>query len=71
MAELIRLTVAKDPGEGDVICSLLRVEGIPSSMSPLPENLPQEGRGVSGKQEIFVRQTDLPKAQELLASKMD
>jgi Putative prokaryotic signal transducing protein len=69
--EIVRLTVISNPGEADVICALLRAEGIPCSMAPQPLVLGEQMGGVSGFQEIFVRDVDLHRAQELLAGKTD
>jgi D-alanine-D-alanine ligase-like ATP-grasp enzyme len=71
MAEVVRLMVVSEPGEADVIRGLLRVEGIPCTVSPEPLGLGEQFGGVGRFQEIFVRDVDLPRAQELLASKTD
>lgn len=65
--ELVRLTVVPDPGEAEVICSLLRSEAIDFTRSPLPTAF-SEGGGIGGWTEIFVRDIDLPRAQELIAT---
>jgi len=54
-----------------VICSFLRSEGIPCKEGTTPFVLSEQSGGMGGSQEIFVRDVDRPRAQELLASRID
>jgi hypothetical protein len=58
-----RLTVMANEGEADVICSMLRVEGIECSTHPA-DSIESIGDWV----EIVVDESDLAAARELLAS---
>lgn len=62
----VRLTLVPSVGEADVICALLRTEGIDAEFR---QSFPAEGGpggGYFGWQEILVRQADLEQARELI-----
>jgi hypothetical protein len=64
----VRLTSVPSIGEADVICALLRTEGIEAKSR---QSIPPEGiTGGShfGAQEIFVAESDLERARELITS---
>ena len=63
----MRLTVVGNQGEADIVCSLLRVHGIPCFArvtDPFGENTGEFGAW----REILVRPDDLEAARELLAT---
>ena len=59
----VRLTVVASQGEADVICSLLRAEGI-KCVERMADSIESSG----GWREILVSESDLVLARELLAS---
>jgi type III secretory pathway lipoprotein EscJ len=59
----VRLTVVPSQGEADVICSLLRAEGI-SCAERMADSIESSG----GWREILVEESDLAFARELLPS---
>lgn len=59
----VRLTVVSSQGEADVICSLLRSEGIKCA-----ERMADSIESSAGWREILVSESDLASARELLAS---
>jgi type III secretory pathway lipoprotein EscJ len=58
-----RLTVVPSQGEADVICSLLRAEGITCA-----ERMADSVESSGAWREILVSESDLASARELLAS---
>jgi hypothetical protein len=63
----IRLTVVSSEAEADIICSLLRVNGISCEERATNVALPGAG-GSGGWREILVREDQLEAARELLAA---
>jgi hypothetical protein len=59
----VRLTVVESQGEADVICSMLRAEGIKCA-----ERLTESVESFSNRREILVAEADLALARELVAS---
>jgi hypothetical protein len=59
----VRLTVVESQGEADVICSMLRAEGIRCS-----ERQAHSIEDKRDRREILAAESDLPRARELLAS---
>jgi hypothetical protein len=67
MADTMRLTIVGSQGEADIICSLLRLNGI--GCGDRAANLSAErGGGFGGWREILVSEDDLDAARELLAA---
>ena len=67
MTDLVRLTVVASQGEADVICSLLRANGI--HCGERATDLSQErGGGYGGWREVLVRDDDVAAARDLIAS---
>jgi hypothetical protein len=62
---LARLTVVSSQGEADVVCSMLRAEGIDAHDRASGPN-PERGGGSGGWREILVRDDQLDVARELL-----
>ena len=58
----VRLTVVASQGEADLICSLLRAEGIKCT-----ERMADSIESSGGRREILVLESDLASARELLA----
>ena len=63
----VRLTVVGSQGESDVICSLLRANGIECGERPAPEVFHYPYGEYAGPREILVREADLDVARELIA----
>jgi hypothetical protein len=63
----VRLTVVSSEAEADIICSLLRVNGISCEERATDIALPGAG-GSGGWREILVREDQLEAARELLAT---
>ena len=63
----VRLTVVSSEAEADIICSLLRVNGINCEERATNVALPGAG-GSGGWREILVREDQLEAARELLAA---
>ena len=55
----VRLMVLGSQGEADVVCSLLRANGIEFGDRPAPEMYPMRHGGWGGPREILVREADL------------
>jgi hypothetical protein len=67
MADVVLLTVVASQGESDVICSLLRANGIEcGERSATGTN---EGGRWGGYREVLVSENDLEWARELIASR--
>jgi hypothetical protein len=68
MAEPVRVTVAPDEAEAEVLCGLLRANGIKCAHRPTDEeDSAFEGfGGEGGRREILVDPADLEAAQALL-----
>jgi hypothetical protein len=67
MTDVVRLTVVANRGEADIICALLRVNGIACFdrvSGPFSEDVGDFGTA----REILVRDDDLDAARELLAA---
>ena len=64
MAEPVRLTVVSSQAEADMVCSLLRANGI--ACADRPADISGEVMGFGGWTEVLVGVEDLPAAQELL-----
>jgi hypothetical protein len=62
----VRLTVVGSQGEADIICSLLRVNGIECGERAADASF--EGGGFGGWREILVSKGQLEAARELLAA---
>jgi hypothetical protein len=72
VSELVHLTVVPREAEADLICGLLRTEGI--DCDHRPTNLGagfMDGMPGGGPREIFVEEQSLARAQELLANSID
>jgi hypothetical protein len=59
----VRLTVVASQGEADVICSMLRAEGIKCA-----ERVADSIESIGNWREVLVAEADLTQARELLAS---
>lgn len=72
MAELVHLTVTPTEVEADLLCALLRTEGI--ECDDRPTNLgvgAMDGLPRGGPREIVVEERALARAQEILAASRD
>jgi hypothetical protein len=70
VTDVVHLTTVASQGESDVICGLLRVNGIQCSersAGPVVERAAAYG----GYREILVFEDDLERARDLLASTID
>ena len=67
---MVSLTVVATQGEADVICSLLRAHGIECS-ERATDVAAERGGGYGGWREVFVSETDLAVARELIAAAAD
>ena len=68
----VRLMVVADSMEADVICGLLRTEGIACDHRHTDMGAGAgDAIGTAGPREILVRSEDLARAQELVASQGD
>jgi len=65
--DLVRLTVVGSQGEADVICSLLRVNGIVCGDRAASISV-ERGGGFGGWREILVAEDDLAVARDVLAA---
>ena len=66
MSEPVRLTVVPNEGEADILCGMLRVEGIRCAHRMTDLALDDAGRDFGGWREVLVAEADLARAQELL-----
>ena len=68
MAEPVRVTVVPGSSEAEVVCGLLRANGIKCAYRPTPESdsLFEEFSGAAGMQEVLVDPADLEDAKALL-----
>jgi hypothetical protein len=67
----VRLTVVSTQGEADLICSMLRAQGIKCG-DRAPDGLgAEQGGGFGGWREVLVDEDDLETAQALLDSEAD
>ena len=57
-----RLMIAGTPGEADVVCSLLRADGIECGDRPASDMYAERGSGWGGPREVLVRRADLDPA---------
>jgi hypothetical protein len=72
MAELVHLTVVPTEAEADLLCALLRTEGI--ECDDRPTNLgvgAMDGLPGGGPREIVVEERGLARAQEIIAESRD
>jgi hypothetical protein len=70
VAGMASLTVVATQGEADVICSLLRAHGIDCAERATDASA-ERGGGYGGWREVFVSETDLGAARELIAAAAD
>jgi hypothetical protein len=69
MAELVYLTIVPNAYEAEILCALLRTEGL--TCDQRPTNLAvgmMDGMPGGGPQEIVVAEQDLARAQEILTA---
>jgi hypothetical protein len=73
MADIARLTVTSSQGEAELICALLRAEGIEcfERVTDRSAALPGGTVGGVGWREVYVSELDLDAARELLATRSD
>jgi hypothetical protein len=64
----VRLTVVATQGEADVICSLLRTEGIACADRASDALGVEAGGGFGGWREVLVEEADLERARALIAN---
>jgi putative signal transducing protein len=65
--DVVRLTTVPGEPEAEVLCGLLRSEGIECAHRATPEDdSPFENIGSDGIREILVRAKDLDRARELI-----
>ena len=72
MSELVYLTIVPNEYEADLLCALLRTEGI--DCDHRPTNLAvgsMDGMPGGGPREVVVAEESLGRAQELLAASRD
>ena len=62
----VRLLIASSQGEADVLCSLLRANGIECGDRAAPEMYPGRGAPWGGPREILVQRADVEVARELV-----
>ncbi len=62
----VRRMIARSQGEADVVCSLLRANGIECGDRRGPKGWPGRGASWGGPREILVRQADLKVAREFV-----
>ena len=62
--EPVRLTVVSSQAEADIVCSLLRANGI--ACADRPADISGEVMGFGGWTEVLVAEEDLPAARELV-----
>jgi hypothetical protein len=65
VAEAVRLTVVPDSGEAEVICGMLRLEGIACSYRTTNISA-EQGLMFGGWREVLVDEADLERARTLL-----
>ena len=70
LSDMTSLTVVATQGEADVICSLLRAHGIECAERATDISA-ERGGGYGGWREVFVSETDLGVARELIAAAAD
>jgi hypothetical protein len=68
VGQIVRLTVVPDEGEAELLCRLLRLEGIPCGhrTSDLGVGGNDGGYSFGGWREILVDENDLTSAREVL-----
>jgi hypothetical protein len=68
VGQIVRLTLVPNEGEAEMLCRLLRTEGIPCSYrsSDLAVGGADAGYSFGGWREILVDDNDLARARELL-----
>jgi hypothetical protein len=64
VAHPVRLTVVSSQAEADIVCSLLRANGI--ACADRPADISGEVMGFGSWTEVLVAEADVPAAQELL-----
>lgn len=69
MAEAVYLTLVPSEVEAELLCALLRTEGIECEQRPTNFSVgTMDGMPGGGPREVFVDTQDLARAQELLAA---
>jgi Putative prokaryotic signal transducing protein len=68
MAELVHLTVVRNEGEAELLCGLLRTEGIECDHRPTNFGVGTMDGLPGGAREVVVAEASLERAQELLAA---
>ena len=69
MAEAVYLTLVPSEVEAELLCALLRTEGIECDQRPTNFSVgTMDGMPGGGPREVFVGEQDLARAQELLAA---
>lgn len=63
MGEPVRLTIVRDAGEAEVLCGLLRTEGIPCIYRVTDQSAELQ---YGAWREVLVNEADLTRARELL-----
>jgi len=63
MSEPVRLTIARDAGEAELLCGLLRAEGIPCIYRVTDQSAELQ---YGSWREVLVNGADLARARELL-----
>lgn len=67
MDDVVRVTTVPGEAEAEVLCGLLRSEGIECAhRQTAEEDSPFEGIATDGIREILVRPSDLERAREIL-----
>ena len=71
MAELVHLTVVPNEGEAELLCALLRTEGIECDHRPTNFGVGTMDGLPGGAREIVVEEDKLARAQEILAASQE
>ena len=66
MSEPVRLTAVPNEGEAEIICGMLRVEGIRCAHRITDLAHDEAGQAFGGWREILVAESDFARAHELL-----
>ena len=69
MSEPVRLTTVPNEGEAEILCGMLRVEGIRCAHRITDQFLwDDSGQAFGGWREVLVAEADLARAREILAT---